>query len=189
MAHSNNGVIAGKLNGSLGKEIVFRDWAGKTVVAKAPKKRKGDPTPEQAETQGRFLVASRYARAVLKSTDQSLATAYRSALRLRQNVYSRALEDFMKPPVVQSIEARNYKGIVGDTIVARATDDFRVTSVRVEIYSANGTLLEAGNAVIDTYELDWTYTATQPNNLLAGSKIKVIATDVPNNEGIKEITL
>ena len=28
MAHSNNSVITGKLKGMLGKEIVFRDWAG-----------------------------------------------------------------------------------------------------------------------------------------------------------------
>jgi hypothetical protein len=189
MAHSNNGVIAGKLNGTLGKEIVFRDWAGKTVVAKAPKKRNGAPTPPQAKTQGRFLIASRYAKAVLNDTDKTRATAYKNALRVRQNVYSRALEDFMTPPVVQSIEARKYKGIVGDKIVARATDDFRVVSVRMEIYSANGTLLEAGDAVMDSYGLDWTYTATQANNLLAGTKIRAIATDVPNNEGMLEITL
>lgn len=38
MAHSDNSVITGKLSGSLGKELVFRDWDGKTVVAKSPKK-------------------------------------------------------------------------------------------------------------------------------------------------------
>jgi hypothetical protein len=37
--------------------------------------------------------------------------------------------------------------------------------------------------------VDWTYTATQANNLLTGSKIKAIATDVPGNEGALEITL
>ena len=39
MANSNNSVITGKLRGALGKELVFRDWEGKTVVAKAPKRR------------------------------------------------------------------------------------------------------------------------------------------------------
>ena len=34
MANSNNSVITGKFRGSLGKELVFRDWDGKTVVAK-----------------------------------------------------------------------------------------------------------------------------------------------------------
>lgn len=189
MAHADNSIITGKLNGSLGKQLVFRDWEGKTVVAKSPKGRRGDPTAAQAETQVRFLTGSRYARAITKNADQSLADGYASALRPRQNVYSRALEDFMTPPDVQLVDTRNYKGAVGDPIVTRAIDDFRVTGVRVEVYAASGTLLEAGNAVQNLNGIDWTYTATQANNLPAGSKIKAIATDVPNNEGTLEVTV
>ena len=66
----------------------------------------------------------------------------------------------------------------------RSTHEFRV-----EIYAANGTLLEAGTAEQPTNGIDWTYTATQANNPLAGSKIKAIATDVPGNEGALEVTL
>lgn len=189
MAHSNNSLVTGKLKGTLGKELVFREWEGKTVVAKAPKRREGEPTPAQAETQERFLLASRYAKAVIKSTDKSMAEAYAAVLRPRQNVYSRALEDCMSPPVVKSITTRNYKGAAGDKLVVRAIDDFHVVNVRVEIYAANGTLLEAGDAVREANDLDFTYTATQINNPLAGSKIIAIATDVPNNEGISEVTL
>ena len=32
MAHSNNSIITGKLTGSIGKELVFREWEGKTIV-------------------------------------------------------------------------------------------------------------------------------------------------------------
>jgi hypothetical protein len=189
MAHSDNSVVTRKLSGTLGKELVFREWEGKTVVAKAPKRRKGKPTPEQAETQEKFLIASRYARAVIKSADKGMAEAYAAVLRPRQNVYSRALEDCMSPPVVKSINTRNYKGTVGDAIAVRAIDDFRVVSVRVEIYAANGTLLEEGNAELSINGVDWAYKATQANNPLAGSKIKAIATDVPGNEGMLEATL
>ena len=189
MAHANNSIITGKFKGSLGKQLVFREWEGKTIVAKSPRGRSGDPTPEQAQRQERFLIASRYARSIIKSADQSLAEAYGSALRPRQNVYSRALEDFMSPPVVKLIDTRNYRGAGGDKIVTRAMDDFRVAGVRVEIHAANGTLLEAGNADQNINGIDWTYTATQANNLLAGSKIKAIATDVPGNEGMLEVTL
>jgi hypothetical protein len=189
MAHSNNSLVTGKLKGTLGKELVFRDWEGKTVVAKAPKKREGDPTAKQAEIQQKFLLASRYARAIIKSTDKSMAEAYATVLRPRQNVYSRALEDFLNPPDVLSINTRNYKGIAGNTIVVRAIDDFRVVSVQVEIYSANGTLLEEGKAEQDKYGLDWMYTATQANATLAGTKITAIATDVPGNEGILVVSL
>lgn len=189
MAHSNNSIITGKLKGTLGKELVFREWEGKTVVAKAPKRREGEPSPAQAETQERFLIASRYARAVINNADKSLAEAYATVLRPRQNVYSRALEDCISPPVVKSVRTQNYKGAVGDKLAVRAIDDFRVASVQVEIYAANGTLLEAGNAEPNLNGLDWTYTATQANNPLAGSKIKAIATDVPGNEGMLEVTL
>ncbi|MES2004947.1 MAG: hypothetical protein V4450_10530 [Bacteroidota bacterium] len=189
MAHANNSIITGKFKGSLGKQLVFRDWQGKTIVAKSPKSRTGDPTAAQAEIQDKFLVASRYAKSVSNSTDQTLAEAYASALRPRQNVYSRALEDFMSPPVVSLINTRNYTGAAGEKIVARAIDDFRVTGVRVEIYAAGGTLLEAGDAEQNMNGIDWTYTATQANNLIAGSKIKAIATDVPENEGTMEVTL
>ena len=189
MAHSNNSIITGKLQGTLGKELVFREWEGKTVVAKAPKRREGKPSPAQAETQEKFLVASRYARAIINSADKSMAEAYATALRPRQNVYSRALEDCMSPPVVKSITTRDYKGAAGDKIVVRAIDDFRVVSVRVEIYAANGTRLETGNAQQNLNGLDWTYAATQANNLPAGSKIIAIATDIPENVGMLEVSL
>lgn len=189
MAHSNNSIITGKLRGILGKELVFRQWEGKTVVAKAPKSREGDPTPAQAETQERFLLASRYGRAVLQNPDQGMAEAYAAVLKPRQNVYSRAVEDFMSSPVVKSIGTRSYNGAIGDQVVIRAVDDFRVTGVQVEIYAANGSMLETGSCEQSTNGLDWTYTATQANNLLAGSKIKAIASDVPGNEGTLEVTL
>jgi hypothetical protein len=188
MAHSNNSVITGKLRGILGQELVFREWEGKTVVAKAPKSREGEPTPAQAETQERFLLASRYAKAIVFGKDQDMKDAYAAVLKPRQNVYSRALADFLSVPVVKTIGTRSYTGVAGDKITIRAIDDFRVTSVLVEIYAANGTLLEKGNAQ-QANALDFIYTATQANNLLAGSKIVAIATDVPGNEGTLEVSL
>lgn len=192
MAHSNNSVITGKFKGSLGKELVFREWDGKTVVAKSPKARTGAPTPDQAELQERFLIASRYGKAIKDSVDRSLADAYALALRPRQNLYSRAMEDFLSPPIVKVIDQRSYLGAAGDKIVIRAVDDFRVTRVRAEIYAADGTLLEAGDASPNLNGLDWTYTATRVNSApsgLAGCKIRATAFDIPNNEGTLEVTL
>jgi len=192
MAHADNSIITGKFKGTLGKQLVFREWEGKTVVAKSPKRRTGDPSPAQAETQEKFLLASRYAIAVTKGSDQSLAEAYAFALRPRQNVYSRAVEDFMSPPDIIFINTRGYKGAEGDKIVIRTIDDYRVTKVEVEIFTPDGTLLETGNAKENINGIDWTYTATTINPAspgLAGSKIKAIAFDVPGNEGTLELTL
>jgi hypothetical protein len=189
MANSNNSLITGKFRGSLGKQLVFRDWAGKTIVAKSPASRKGAPTAAQEETLQKFQLASRYAKAILQNPDQSLAQAYANALKPRQNVYSRAMEDFLSSPVVKSIDTRNYTGAEGETIIVRALDDFRVTGVRVEIRDANGAIVEAGNAVQTMNGIDWTYAAQTGNVNYPGSKIRAIATDVPGNEGTLEVTV
>jgi hypothetical protein len=187
MAHANNSVITGKLKGSLGKELVFREWAGKTVVAKAPKARVGKPTAAQAETQEKFLLAARYAKFIIN--DPAMVAGYAAALRPRQNVYSRALEDFINSPTVVRINHSGYNGAVGDTLIIRASDDFRVVGVSAEIYAADGKLLEKGACTQNINGVDFTYTAKLVNPLLAGCKIKAIAIDVPGNEGTLEISL
>jgi hypothetical protein len=189
MAHADNSIITGKLKGSLGKQLVFRQWHGKTIVPKSPKAREGKPSAAQSETQDKFQMASRYAKAVIANPDQSLAEGYQTVLKPRQNLYSRALEDFMSPPVIKSIDTGNYQGVVGNTIVTRTIDDFRVTRVNVEISAADGTLLESGNAVLHTNGIDWIYSCTQPNSSIAGTKIKATAVDVPGNETSLEVTL
>lgn len=189
MAHANNSIITGKFQGMLGKELVFKNWDGKTIVAKAPKKREGEPSAAQIGTQEKFLLASRYAKAVVKDANPAMREAYAAVLRPRQNVYSRALEDFMSVPVIKKIDTRLYSGADNDDIVIRALDDFRVVSVRVEIYSANGALLETGDAEQNANGIDWTYSATLVNTPLAGTRIKAFATDLPGNEGMLEITL
>lgn len=189
MAHSNNSIITGKLTGSIGKELVFRVWQGKTIVAKAPKKRSGEPSAAQAETQEKFFMATRYGKAILSNADPALTAAYNEALRPRQNLYARAVEDFMTSPVIRQIDARNYTGLAGGTLQIRAIDDFRVTAVRVEIYDAAGALHETGNAFQNINGLDWTYTAQLDISSIAGCRIKAIATDIPGNEGMMEVEM
>jgi len=188
MAHSNHGIIAGKLQGMLGKELVFRDWEGKTVVAKAPKARTNKTLSSgQQALQEKFLLAARYGKSVL--ADEAMTAGYAAVLKPRQNVYGRAVTDFLSAPVVTQINTKSYKGAIGDPIVVRAFDDFRVTGVLVEIHAANGTLLEQGAALAQSNGLDWSYTVTQVNTALAGSKVKATAIDVPGNEGTLEVTL
>jgi hypothetical protein len=91
----------------------------------------------------------------MKGQDQGIRDAYTAALRPRQNLYCRAVEDFMSLPVVKIIGTSNYTGASGSRISVRALDDFRVTGVQVEIYAANGTLLEKGNAEQQLNGVDW----------------------------------
>jgi hypothetical protein len=189
MANSDNSVLLRKLRGMLNKELVFREWAGKTVVSKAPKRRKRKSTPDQRETRVNFKLASRYANAITKAEDKSLADAYALVLKPRQNLYSRALEDFMTVPEIKFIRTDDYIGAVGDKITIRAVDDFRVLSVIVEIHTGDGSILESGPAVQNVNGIDWTYIVTKINDLSEGGKIKAIAMDVPGHEGILEVKI
>ena len=61
--------------------------------------------------------------------------------------------------------------------------------INVPTQWSDGELLEKGNAVQQNNGIDWTYTTTQANAVLAGSKINAMATDVPGNTGTREVTL
>ena len=108
MANSNNSVITGKFRGTIGKELVFREWDGKTVVAKAPKARTGPATAAQLKIQENFMLAAKYATSVMEGTDQGIRDAYAARLKPRQNLFSRAVADFMSPPVVKTIGTSAY---------------------------------------------------------------------------------
>lgn len=95
MAYSNDSLVVGKLRGSLGKELVFRDWDGKTVVAKSPKRKKTDPTANQLVVLNKFELASQYAIGVMNGTDQALQQAYTDSQKKRQNLYSRIMQDYL----------------------------------------------------------------------------------------------
>ncbi|MBL7737492.1 MAG: hypothetical protein JNL51_18680 [Chitinophagaceae bacterium] len=100
-----------------------------------------------------------------------------------------ALRDAIKAPVVHSIDASGYAGLPGNKIVVRATDDFKVTRVKVSIRTAAGDLLEEGNAIMLPTGLDWAYTTTSILDQFSGAGIKATAFDLPLNEDSLEITL
>ena len=187
MATADESIIIGKLRGMLGRELVFRHWDGKLIVSKAPAPQKRKPSRQQAKTREQFSLATRYAKKACKNPER--AAAYESTLKPRQNVYSRALQDFITPPRVLGIHFREYHGQPGNPVLITATDDFKVKDLYVEIYSSEGRLLEKGKAGAIPESTQWLYTAIKVNNQVAGTVIKAIAVDIPGNEGSLEITL
>ncbi|MFI5155234.1 MAG: hypothetical protein ACHQEM_03570 [Chitinophagales bacterium] len=101
-----------------------------------------------------------------------------------------AFRDFLKAPVVKKIDASNYNGNPGSTIIANAKDDFRVAEVKLSIRTASGVLIEEGSAVLNPINRNlWTYTATQTNATVAGSVISCIATDLPGNKASLDLVV
>ena len=187
MARQKNNIIMRSTRGMVGGQIVFKKRAGKTYVAAAPEVDENrKPTDPQATAQSRFKSSVAYARIAIQ--DPQVKAAYKAVALKGQSVFNVAFQDASYAPQVTAVITDGYIGNVGNVIVARAIDDFKVTAVKVSIRNSNDELIEEGPAV-PTSEGLWTYTVTQNNAFLSGTKVKVSAFDMPENEGSFEVTM
>ncbi|WP_343700927.1 hypothetical protein [Chitinophaga sp.] len=187
MAISKNNAITFGASGTFAQQMVIRQQGGKTVLCKRPVKGKSKYPEKEQQMRDRFLEASLYARAAISHEPTRLA--YQAAADKGQSAYNMAVADFYIAPVIRSVDSTAYTGAAGSTIRVRAIDNFGVQAVSVEIQLASGETLEKGNAAADVNGLDWLYTATQPNEALAGSKLIIRASDLPGNVTVHEVTL
>ena len=187
MATTKNNVIVKGASGKFGRQIVFSQRAGKTIMSKPPL-RTAPPTTKQKEQQTKFARAAAYAKNAL--LDPTLKEAYTTEAKKRQDVspYNMAMTDYLRPPVITKVDTSNYTGDAsGEKIIIEAGDAFKITTMKVKITAANNSTLEEGNATLVNGK--WQYTTTTANATLTGTKIILIATDRPGNTTTKEITL
>lgn len=189
MAQSTDNVVTYGLRGMIGKLLVFKKRGDKMIVSNRPVfKASRTYTPEQIQVQQRFKEASIYASAAIK--DEVLKLGYTAMATGNQSGFNRAFLDYQTPPTfLGNANITAYTGSIGDKLVAKVTDDFKVDEVKVEIRSADDTIIEAGQAVMQPNGLDWEYTIKVFNGNLAGTKIILMAYDLPRNETIQEITI
>ena len=175
------------LSGAVGDYMVFRRVGKQTFVSTAPV-RNDEVSDKQKAVRERFQMATIYARSV--DADPALKEQYESkALKSKKRSwYHVAMADFFHAPEIEEIDISAYSGVVGSTIRVRAYDIFKVQSVKVEIYSQEGTLVEKGLATQQTNQLDWLNTASVENAQLAGDRIVIKATDLPGNISEQETT-
>jgi len=187
MAKNTENVLIKGLSGTVGKLITFRQRAGKTIVGKSRRKNAGPLSDKALAVQARFKSSLGYAKIAVK--DPATKQLYKAAAAADQSAFNLAFRDAYMIPNVESIDASNYHGAAGERITIRATDDFKVTNVTVSIHNPSGTLIEEGNASVETNGADWVYHSTQNLATPAGSKISAQAKDLPGNIGSLEITL
>ncbi len=188
MGKSNQNYATLGLSGKVGKVFVFRQRAGKTIVAKLPSNSKKPPTTKQKAQHEKFARAAAYAKNAL--LDPSLKEAYTLEAKKRQDVsaYNMAMTDYLLPPQITNVDHSAYTGDAsGEKIIIEAGDAFKITTMKVKITAANNSTLEEGNATLVNGK--WQYTTTTANATLTGTKITLIATDRPGNTTSKEITL
>lgn len=182
MALVNKNLVTRGLSGSLGRTLVFRRVNDETVVSTTPSPSQKAPSAAQRIQREKFQQAVVFAKAQM--ADPALKAAYEAAVRQGSlsSAYNVAMGDFFNAPDILEVDLSEYQGQVNNKIRIRATDDFKVDSVKVEIREAGGALVESGNAVLQANRLDWVYTATTANASMSGDKVTVKATDLPGNE-------
>ena len=179
MATSNNNIITHGLSGKIGDMLVFTQRGGKTIVGKVPDKSKVAFTEKQKKVTLKFQEAVFYAKNALN--DVPTKEAYTNEAKVGQSAYNVAVADFFNAPEIDSVDFTLYTGQPGEKILVRATDDFQVKQVTVAIYNSDGSLVEKGDAQLDSTGLRWEYLTTTINEQLSGDKIVVQATDLPGN--------
>ncbi|RRJ86498.1 hypothetical protein EG240_16070 [Paenimyroides tangerinum] len=187
MAESKNNIVTHGLSGKVGDILVFSQRNGKTIVSKAPKERTGEASDKQKQQIAKFQQAVIYAKSVLQ--DPITKAIYTDAATPEKGVstYNVAVADLLNAPKIEEIDLSNYNGDINDTISVTVTDDFQVASVKVIINNADGSLVEQGNATLQGSK--WVFVATVNNSDLAGDKITIQATDIPDNLSEKTETI
>ena len=187
MATSNNNIVTKGLSGIIAKQLVFSQRNGKTIVSKAPVFRKR-ATAAQVAHHTKFSKAAAYAKRALQDT--TLKELYQAEAQKREGVsaYNLAVADYLKVPVIESVDTSAYTGVsTGEKIVIAVSDNFKVTAVKVKISAQNQSVVEEGTAQLK--EGKWEYSTTVVNGTLSGTKIAITATDRPGNSALKEISL
>lgn len=122
MAKSNGNVVTYGLSGLIGKLLVFRQKAGKTVVADRPKKTTHEPTALSLAQREKFKAASRYAKNAI--SDKALKAEYELMAMPGQTAFNVAFSDYMKGPKFTLVpEYDHYAGEAGTTLTVEVTDN------------------------------------------------------------------
>jgi hypothetical protein len=183
----NNPLLHGA-SGKLGNTVVYKQWQGQVIMTNKPAKRKVI-SEKQLAGSDRFRKATNYAKKVMAIPAEK--AEYTKGITPEKNCASRvAVTDYLTTPIVHYIKPKGYSGTVGDIITIKATDDFKVTEVIVQILNSGGELLEKGNAIQNPRKRHmWKYTTTLANENVHGTIINVIACDKPGNRGMAELLL
>jgi hypothetical protein len=184
---TKNSLVRGA-RGNFGKEFVYKKRGKNTYITSMPTFENRKMTAEQEKVTDKFGSASLYAKGAL--ADPELKLQYQKKATKGLTAHNIALRDYLRSPVVKSIDTSKYDGMPDSIIEVKAKDDFRVTEVTVSIRDSNGTVIEKGQAALNAIDLSkWTYKATEKNSPLTGSVVTATAVDLPGNKASLDVML
>lgn len=96
MAKVGDNIVTTGLSGKLGNLIVFRNRGGKTIVAKAPKKKQTEWSEAQERHRLKFQEAVLYAKSAI--ANETTKEAYKASAEEGETAYNVAVADFLNSP-------------------------------------------------------------------------------------------
>lgn len=94
MARVFKNVLVEGFSGAIAKQLVFKSYAGKTVVSKFPDMSSVKPSAAQKSRRDLFRIAVSYARSI--NNDPVAKKNYAAQLPAGVSVYQAALKDFLQ---------------------------------------------------------------------------------------------
>ena len=186
MARVKHNVIIQGTSGSVGKQVVLKNYGNVTIISNFPDMSRVKLTSKQKEENQKFREASAYAHSQM--LDPIAKAAYKAKTSGLQRAYNIAMADYYHPPEIKEINTSMFRGEPDDLIIIQAMDDFKVVRVSVEIYNDEGTILDTGDAV-QTGEWIWNYHSVESFDSIKGLEIVAYAWDKPGNRAQKNIII
>ncbi|MGA3012603.1 MAG: hypothetical protein ABSD71_01080 [Bacteroidales bacterium] len=179
MAVSYNNLITREYSGRVG-DVVFKNYHGKSVMAKRPDCSKVIKTAKQVEHMNEFARAVKYGQYVIKN--QELSKYYRKK-RPDLSPYHAAISDYRSRPVIERIDVSGYQGLPGNVVTVSVWDKWNIEGVDIVIFNALGEVIDCGAAVPRQFSgnTEWDYKATVENIDYKSSRILVRAKDRPGH--------
>lgn len=150
---TDNGLLKGA-RGTFGKQFVFRQRNGKTVICKMPRPYEKPATDKQLANRERFSRANEFAKAAI--ADPVKKKYYQAMAKPGQSAYNVAFREAFHGPEITAVTVK------GETVTIRVKDSYIVAVVKIEV--AGGTRL----ATLSKNRRDWEY------NLQSNEKDKVV---------------
>lgn len=94
MARTTANSLLKNISGQVGKQLVFKQYADKTVVTKYPDMSRVEASPGQKNNRSLFKEAVAYAREI--NADPHLKQQYTKKTRAGESVYHYAFKEYLK---------------------------------------------------------------------------------------------
>ena len=185
MAEVIGNILIQGISGKFGDDFIFKQRNGKTFISRKPRMPK-KRSKKQKELQEKFAAATAYS--VEARQDPELYNYYaKIAKRKGKTAHNIAVADYFAMPSIEEIDASQYTGAAGETIIINAFKATKVAKVTVQLRDAEGALIEQGEA---TEALQgWLYITTTDNPQPSGTHLIARAIDLPGNIAEQEIVL